>query len=81
MPNQDPKLVRIATLADSILAEVLRGLLEAQDIPCLLSKEGAGQAYGLHVGLLAEVEVFVPQRHEARARQIFQENFGNDDQG
>ncbi|MCW5878350.1 MAG: DUF2007 domain-containing protein [Anaerolineales bacterium] len=76
MPNRDPKLTRIAVMEDSILAEVLRGLLEAEEIPCMLTKEGIGHVYGLHHGYMAEVEIFVPQRHEVRARQIYRDNFG-----
>ncbi len=76
MPDHDPQLTRIAVMEDSILAEVLRGLLEAEQIPCMLTKEGIGHVYGLHHGFMAEIEVFVPARYEVRARRIYQDNFG-----
>ncbi|MCW5876842.1 MAG: DUF2007 domain-containing protein [Anaerolineales bacterium] len=75
----DPQLTRIAVMSDSILAEVLRGLLEAQNIPVMLSKEGASIAYGLNVGKFAEVEVFVPARHAEQAKQIYLDNFTGED--
>lgn len=51
-------------------AELIRGLLEAQDIPVLLSREGAGRAFGITVGPLGEVEIFVPKQFESEAKTI-----------
>ena len=57
----------------SLLAEILRGLLEAQDIPVLLSQEGAGRVYGLTVGTLGRVQVLVPATDLDRAQNILDE--------
>ena len=59
--------VSVAKIHDDIQAEVLRGLLEAQDIPVMLSKEGAGRAIGLTVGALGEVDILVPESHRQEA--------------
>lgn len=51
-------------------AELLRGLLEAQDIPVVLSQEGVGKVYSVTVGTLGLVQILVPVREFERARQI-----------
>lgn len=51
-------------------AEILRSLLEAQDIPVFLSQEGAGSALGLTIGPLGEIQVMVPSSRVFLARQI-----------
>ncbi len=63
------KWVSVAKIHDDIQAEVLRGLLEAQDIPVVLSKEGAGRAIGLTVGSLGEVDILVPESYQSEARE------------
>jgi hypothetical protein len=52
------------------VAEILRGLLEAQEIPVMLFQEGAGRALALTVGPLASVTVMVPTSELARAQQV-----------
>jgi hypothetical protein len=54
-------------------AELLRGLLEAQEIPVVLSQEGVGRVYGLTVGTLGRVEILVPVSRLDAARQILQD--------
>ena len=56
-----------------LLAEILRGLLEAQEIRVVLSQEGVGRVYGLTVGTLGRVQVLVPASELERAQQILQE--------
>lgn len=51
-------------------AELLRGLLEAQEIPVVLSQEGVGKVYSLTVGTLGLVQILVPVRHLGRARRL-----------
>jgi hypothetical protein len=51
-------------------AEMLRGVLEAQDIPVVLSQEGAGKVYGITVGPLGRVQILVPGHDVERAQQI-----------
>lgn len=40
-------------------AEIIRGMLEAQEIEVQLSQESTAAIYGLGVGPMAEVEIFV----------------------
>jgi len=67
----------------SFLAEMLRGLLEAQEIPVVLSQEGAGRVYGITVGTLGRVQILVPVHDLERAQRILEEyeNSTSTDQG
>jgi len=52
-------------------AELIKGLLEAQGVPVILSQEGAGHyAYAMNVGSLGQVQILVPEDHLEEARQI-----------
>ena len=52
-------------------AELIKGLLEAQGVPVVLSQEGAGHyAYAITVGSLGQVQILVPDDHLEEARQI-----------
>ena len=66
----EPNWVQITSVQAEVQAELLRGLLEAQEIPVLLSREGAGRALGLSVGPLGEVHILVPDKFQAEARNI-----------
>lgn len=67
MPTK-PRLVKIATVYDPAEAEVLRGLLEAQGIRVLVSKEAAAQVYGVFAGSMSEIELYVAAEDEAAAK-------------
>jgi len=64
--------VVLERIAGDLQAEILRGLLEAQGIPVLLSQEGAGRAIGLSVGPLGEVEILVPEGLRLEAEQVLE---------
>ncbi len=66
----EPTWVQVTTVQAEVHAEILRGLLEAQEIPVLLSREGAGRALGLSVGPLGEVHILVPDQFQTKARDI-----------
>lgn len=55
--------------------EIIRGLLEAQGIPVLMSQEGAGKAIGLNVGALGEVQILVPTSHKSQAEQVIRDYY------
>jgi hypothetical protein len=69
----DSDIVSIACVAGMIEAEIVRGLLEAAGIPVWLSHESAGTVYGLTIGPLGLVDIYVPTRLETRARAILDE--------
>ncbi|QYK49887.1 MAG: DUF2007 domain-containing protein [Anaerolineales bacterium] len=68
--------VKIVSLHDPAQAEVLRGLLEAQGMQVLLTKEAAGQVYGTFVGSMGEIELYVSAADEAAARGMVDEVIG-----
>lgn len=65
----------LEVVSGDLQAELLRGLLEAQEIPVLLSQEGAGRAIGLSVGPLGEVEILVRTEDLPRARGLLEEYY------
>ena len=77
------KWVELARVHGDLQAELLRGLLEAQDIPVVLSQEGAGRAIGLTVGPMGEVRILVPGNHISQARRVMDQYQAGDfeDQG
>jgi hypothetical protein len=54
-------------------SELIRGLLEAGGIEVFLNQEGAGRAYGLGLGALGKVQILVPSRDIARAKEILED--------
>lgn len=53
-------------------ANIVKGMLEASQIPVVLAREAAGAIYGLSVGPLSEVAVKVPKEMASRASQLLQ---------
>ena len=66
------EVVYVAT--NRMEAEVVRGRLESEDIPVVLSGEALGTVFGLATGPLAQVEVLVPAPLAERAHQILAED-------
>ena len=60
----------ITTVSGELQADLMRNLLEAQGIEVFLSQEGAGKAYGLALGPMAEVQILVPKTQSETAHQI-----------
>ena len=68
--------VLVGEATDSMHAELLRGLLEAQGISAVLvSMEGIGRLYGFYVGPLARAQVLVPGDEVERAARILQDYY------
>jgi len=72
-----PNFVKLLTLHDPAQAEVLRGLLEAQGMQVLLSKEAIGQVYGTFVGSMGEIDLYVSAVDEAAARALVENIIGD----
>ncbi|MFN2198090.1 MAG: putative signal transducing protein [Anaerolineales bacterium] len=68
----DANWVNIREVAGELIAENLRGLLEAQGIPVYLNQEGAGRAYGLNVGPLGLTQILVPENYRAAAEEVLE---------
>jgi hypothetical protein len=68
MSARDP-LVTVRT-ANYMEAQIIKGRLESEGIPALLSYESAGLVYGLTVDGLGEVKIMVPQHLAEEAKEI-----------
>lgn len=64
------KWVSIVETSGITPAELLAGRLQAAGIPARAVQEGAGQAFGLTVGLLGTARVLVPAEREEEARAL-----------
>jgi hypothetical protein len=69
---------KVDVVNGDIQAELIRGLLESQGISVLLSREGAGRALGLNIGLMGETQVLVPSSQKEAALQILKEYYSGD---
>jgi hypothetical protein len=63
------KLVTVRT-ARYMEAQIIKGRLESEGIPVLLSYESAGLIYGLTIDGLGEVKIMVPKRLAEEAKEI-----------
>ena len=63
---------RLVTVCTSryMEAQIIKGRLESEGIPVLLSYESAGLIYGITIDGLGEVKVMVPERLEEEAKEI-----------
>ena len=66
----DEEIIVVETTSGLIEAEILRGLLEANDINVWLSHESAGKVFGLSVGPLGQVDLMVPTDQAEEAKKI-----------
>jgi hypothetical protein len=64
--------VTLITVHGELNAELLRGLLEAQEIPVQLSQEGVARVYGIAIGPLGEVDLLVPEYKLTEAQEVLQ---------
>jgi Putative prokaryotic signal transducing protein len=61
----------VSEIAGELNAELIKGLLESQGIPVMLSQEGLGHSVlSLTVGPLGRVQVLVPSSLVPRAQQV-----------
>lgn len=67
--STDEQLVTVH-VATQMEAQIIKGRLESEGIPVLLSYESAGLVYGITVDGLGEVKIMVPRRLAEEAREI-----------
>ena len=68
MPASE-QLVTVRT-AKYLEAQIIKGRLESEGIPVLLSYESAGLVYGITVDGLGEVKIMVPSNLAEEAKEI-----------
>jgi hypothetical protein len=66
---------RLVTVCTSryMEAHIIKGRLETEGIPVLLSYESAGLTYGITIDGLGEVKIMVPEHLAEEAKQILAE--------
>ncbi len=69
----------LTTVFGDLEAEILKGMLEANEIPVYLSGESAGRAIGLGVGPLAAVDIMVLEENLSDAQQMLDEYHSGED--
>lgn len=68
--------VMVEQVSGSARADILKGLLEAQGINVVLSREGIGESiYPVTVGPLSETQILVPAGQVEAARQILEDYY------
>ena len=70
LPSNEGWLV-LGEVPGQLQAEIVRGLLEAQEIVVHLTQEGAGRALGLAVAPLGMVQILVRKKEYAAAEKIY----------
>lgn len=71
---------KVATKTAGITpATIVAGRLQANGIPARAWQEGAGQAYGLTVGLLGDGYVMVPETYLEQAKALLEEEFDEEE--
>jgi hypothetical protein len=69
--SSEEQLVTVR-VARQIEAHIIKGRLESEGIPVLLSYESAGLVYGLTVDGIGEVRIMVPKRLAEQAKEILE---------
>ena len=72
--EQPQELISAGTAVGQVEAEILKGLLQANDIDVWLNQESAGSAIGLGMGPMAEVEIMVRADQADRARKLLKDH-------
>jgi hypothetical protein len=72
------KWERVETVSGDIYPEMIRGVLESNGIPVILSHQGAVSAYHVSVGPLSEVEIIVPSEFLEQARALIDSLFAGE---
>jgi hypothetical protein len=68
--------VHVYTAANDLEAQVIKTYLESNDIPVMLQGEAAGKVFGMMVGAMAEVRVYVPEPLADKAIELLEADSG-----
>jgi hypothetical protein len=70
---QSDEPVEVFVAANDLEAQVIKSYLESNDIPVMLQGDAVSKIYGLAVGGLAEVRVYVPALLAPKAIELLEE--------
>jgi hypothetical protein len=71
--------MQVCVTSGLLQAEIVKGKLEANDIPVLLEYESLGPVMGLTLDGLGQVRVWVPEDKAETARTLLEESEENGD--
>jgi hypothetical protein len=66
------QLAVVYTAAGQAEANLIKSMLEAANIPVMVSQEGAGATFGFTLGLMGEAEILVPEKYADEARGLLE---------
>jgi hypothetical protein len=70
--SKETKWEEVTKTAGLAVAQIIAGRLQAEGIPARTWQEGAGQAFGLTVGMLGSGHVEVPEAYLEQAKAILE---------
>ena len=73
MTNED-RIVTLETYYDPMLAEIIRGKLEANNIPCFIADENLGTMYPIYNQAVGGVKLKVFEHDLEKCRQLLTED-------
>jgi len=68
------KLVSVGLAYGQVQAEIMKGLLNANEVDVWLSNDSAGLAIGFGIGPMAEVDIMVRAEQAEQARWILEQD-------
>jgi len=68
------ELVSVGTAYGQVQAEIMKGLLNANEVEVWLSNDSAGLAIGFGIGPMAEVEIMVRAEQAEQARWLLEQD-------
>ena len=68
--NNQLKIVEVYKARGELEAQVIKGLLESHDIPCLFQSNTASSVHAFAIDGLGEVRVMVPEDMADKAREL-----------
>ncbi len=71
--------VEVYRALNEMEAQVIKGLLESNDIPVMLQHEAISTVMGMAAGPLAEVKVLVPEPLAEKAIALLEEDGGDEE--
>ncbi len=73
MNNQDVKWTKIYSCDDGIKAQLIKNLMEIENIPVRLLNVNSNNIFP--DSYIAEVDIYVPEEYVEQAKKLIEENF------
>ena len=74
LEEQPHELVSVGMAYGQVQAEIMKGLLNANEVEVWLSNDSAGLAIGFGIGPMAEVDIMVRADQAEQARELLEQD-------